>query len=77
MSNVGDDKDTLNRQETAVAQYAQRMGLEIEVQRYDAGKTGDSAIAERIGFSELISDILASDSLTISSPFVSRMESPV
>jgi DNA invertase Pin-like site-specific DNA recombinase len=56
MSNVGEDKDTLNRQETAVAQYAQRMGLKIEVQRYDAGKTGDSAIAERIGFSELISE---------------------
>ena len=56
MSNVGEDKDSLNRQEVAVAQYAQRMGLEIEVQRYDAGKTGDSAIAERIGFSELISE---------------------
>ena len=56
MSNVGEDKDTLNRQEAAVAQYAQRMGLEIEVHRYDAGKTGDSAIAERIGFSELISE---------------------
>ena len=54
MSNVGNDKDSLKRQQLSVESYARQHGYEIKTATYDAGLTGDSAVAQRQGIIELL-----------------------
>ena len=54
MSNVGEDKDSLKRQQRAVETYAKRSKIEIVFTKYDAGQRGSTAIEERQGIAELL-----------------------
>jgi len=54
MTNVGNDKDSFKRQQLSVESYAQQHGYEIKLTTYDAGLTGDSAVAQRQGIIELL-----------------------
>ena len=53
-SNVGDDKDSLNRQREAVVAYAKRHSIKIVAEFYDAAISGADPIDERPGFSDLL-----------------------
>jgi len=54
MANVGDDKDSLKRQQRAVEKYAKNQKIEIVFTKYDAGKSGTTSIEERQGIGELL-----------------------
>ena len=54
MSNVGEDKDSLKRQQRTVEKYAKENKIEIVFARYDAGKSGATPIEKRAGLAELI-----------------------
>ena len=54
LSNVGDDKDTLKRQEEAVETYAKKNKIQIVKQFYDKGISGTVSIHEREQFTELL-----------------------
>ena len=54
MANVGEDKDSLKRQQRAVENYAKQSKIEIVFTKYDAGQTGTTAIEERQGIAELL-----------------------
>jgi len=54
-SNVGADKDSLKRQQEAVAAYATANGIEIVKEYYDAAVSGADPINERPGFSDMLS----------------------
>ncbi|HUN43153.1 MAG TPA: recombinase family protein, partial [Acetobacteraceae bacterium] len=53
-SNVGQDKDSLTRQQAAVAAYATARGLEIVREFYDAAVSGADRIDAREGFAEMV-----------------------
>lgn len=53
-TNVGQDKDSLERQRAAVAGYAASNGLEIVLEQYDAAVSGADPIHERTGFCALL-----------------------
>ncbi len=53
-ANVGGDKDSLRRQKEAVGSYAERHGVEVVAEFYDAAVSGANAIDERPGFVELL-----------------------
>ncbi len=52
--NVGEDKDSLRRQQEAVRQYARGHGLEIVAEFYDAAVSGADPIDERPAFADLL-----------------------
>jgi DNA invertase Pin-like site-specific DNA recombinase len=54
MSNVGEDKDSLKRQQRAVEKFAKQSKIEIVFTKYDAGQRGTTAIEERQGIAELL-----------------------
>lgn len=54
-ANVGVDKDSLKRQQEAVAAYAKVHGLVIVREFYDAAVSGADPIGERPGFVEMLS----------------------
>jgi len=54
-SNVGADKDSLNRQQEAVTAYAKSHGIQIVQEYYDAAVSGADPINERPGFSDMLS----------------------
>jgi len=54
MTNVGNDKDSLKRQQLAVEAYAKDHGYEIKTATYDAGLTGDSIVVQRQGMMALL-----------------------
>lgn len=54
-TNVGEDKDSEKRQRDACAAYAEREGIEIVHEYYDAAVRGSDAIGDRPGFSEMFS----------------------
>ena len=54
MANVGDDKDSLKRQQRAVEKFAKSQRIEIVFTKYDAGKSGTTSIEERQGIAELL-----------------------
>ena len=56
-SNVGEDKDSLRRQQEAVRTYAKRRGVEIVAEYYDAAVSGGDPINERPGFGDLLGRI--------------------
>ena len=55
-TNVGDDKDSLRRQQEAVRAYAADNGLRIATESYDAAVSGADPIHQREGFCELLSE---------------------
>jgi DNA invertase Pin-like site-specific DNA recombinase len=56
-TNVGDDKDSLVRQQRAVAHYARANRLAITAEFYDAAVKGTDAIEDRPGFAEMLAKI--------------------
>lgn len=56
-ANVGEDKDSLRRQQEAVAAYAKRHGITIADEYYDAAVSGADHISDRPGFSALLDRI--------------------
>ena len=53
-TNVGDEKDSLQRQQRVVESYATSAGYQIQHSVYDAALTGDSAVCSRQGMQELL-----------------------
>jgi DNA invertase Pin-like site-specific DNA recombinase len=56
-ANVGNDKDSLKRQQEAVTAYAKAHKLEIVREFYDAAVSGADPIGDRAGFVEMLSYI--------------------
>ncbi len=56
-SNVGEDKDSLKRQRSAVEAFATRQGYELVGDFYDAAVSGSDAIEDRPGFAALLDRI--------------------
>ena len=54
-ANVGEDKDSLKRQQASVQAYAAANGLRIATESYDAAVSGADPIHQREGFCELLS----------------------
>jgi DNA invertase Pin-like site-specific DNA recombinase len=54
---VGEDKDSLKRQQEAVAYYASRHGIAIAAEFYDAAVSGADHVSERAGFSALLARV--------------------
>ena len=57
---TNEDGHSGQRQEDAINEYAQRMGYQIEVTRWDV-YTGDSTVIDQSGFSELSGEIQSHD----------------
>ena len=53
-ANVGDDKDSIRRQQEAVRSYAKCHAIEVVEEFYDAAVSGADAIDERPSFSTLL-----------------------
>ncbi len=53
-TNVGDDKDSRKRQEDAIRAYAEREGIEVVGEYYDAAVRGSDDLMERPGFSSMM-----------------------
>lgn len=58
---VGDDTDSLERQESAVRNYSQRKNMELVKETYDAAVKGTDSVMDREGFSELLDYVLANN----------------
>ena len=54
MANVGNDKDSLKRQQRAVKKYAKNQKIEIVFTKFDAKKSGTTSKEERQGIGELL-----------------------
>lgn len=57
LTNVGEDKDSDQRQRAAILGGAKRMGCEIVDWFYDAGVSGDLEVSERPGFTAMLDRI--------------------
>jgi DNA invertase Pin-like site-specific DNA recombinase len=64
-SNVGEDKDSLKRQQAAVSAYAKSAGYEIVDSYYDAAVSGADALDARPGFSDALKRIASNGVRTI------------
>jgi DNA invertase Pin-like site-specific DNA recombinase len=64
-TNVGQDKDSLARQEKAVRDYAARNDIDIVGEYYDAAVSGADALDEREGFGLLLQRIASNGVRTI------------
>ena len=64
-TNVGSDKDSLNRQREAVTNYAEANGIKIVREFYDAAVSGADPLEEREGFSDLMAYIASNGARTI------------
>ena len=64
-ANVGGDKDSLARQESAVRAYAATHGVEIVEAFYDAAVSGADAIDARPGFQDLLTAIAGNGVRTV------------
>ena len=64
-TNVGDDKDSLARQQVAVKAYAKRAGYEIVESYYDAAVSGADALDARPGFADALKRIASNGVRTI------------
>jgi DNA invertase Pin-like site-specific DNA recombinase len=53
-TNVGGDKDSLKRQQDAVRAYAERAGLVIVHEYYDAAVSGADPVTDRAGFVQML-----------------------
>jgi DNA invertase Pin-like site-specific DNA recombinase len=57
-TNVGNDKDSLKRQQDAVRAYASSVGLDVVREYYDAAVSGADPVESRDGFSEMLAYML-------------------
>lgn len=64
-TNVGQDKDSLSRQEAAVRSYAARNEIEIVAEYYDAAVSGADPLDQREGFKLLLQRITSNGVRTI------------
>src|SRR5277367_4774408 len=64
-ANVGNDKDSLKRQQEAVRSYAERSSVEIVHEYYDAAVSGADAIDTRNGFKDMLAYMLGNGARTI------------
>src|SRR5215470_7766958 len=64
-ANVGPEKDSLARQQSAVRSYAVARGLEIVREFYDAAVSGADSIDSRAGFLEMLSYMQGNGAPTI------------
>jgi DNA invertase Pin-like site-specific DNA recombinase len=64
-ANVGADKDSLARQETAVRSYASANGIAIAAEFYDAAIKGADDINDRPGFQDMLTAIAGNGVRTI------------
>lgn len=64
-ANVGDDKDSLKRQQDAVRSYAQAHGLGISREFYDAAVSGADPVMERPHFAEMLAYLLSNGARTV------------
>lgn len=64
-SNVGTDKDSLPRQETAVRSFAERNNIKVVREFYDPAVSGADPIDTRKGFSEMLVYLLGNGARTI------------
>jgi DNA invertase Pin-like site-specific DNA recombinase len=64
-TNVGQDKDSLARQESAVRAYAARNDISIEAEFYDAAVSGADPLDQREGFKALLQRIAGNGVRTI------------
>lgn len=64
-TNVGADKDSLTRQQCAVAACAAALGLTIVHEYYDAAVSGADAVDVRPGFSDMLAYMLSNGARTI------------
>jgi DNA invertase Pin-like site-specific DNA recombinase len=64
-ANIGEDKDSLTRQNVAVEAYAKRAGYTIVETFYDAAVSGADALDARPGFAEALKRIAANGVRTI------------
>ncbi len=58
-ANVGDDKDSLKRQQDAVRAYARRHKLEVSREFYDPAVSGADPVMERPNFAEMLAYLLS------------------
>ena len=64
-ANVGDDRDSLKRQQSAVENWARKNGYKIVREFYDAAVSGGDPIGERTGFAELLDYVEGNGARTI------------
>lgn len=64
-TNVGEDKDSLARQRSAVVAYAAAHGLEVVHEYYDAAVKGSETVENRPGFAEMIAYMRSNGAKTI------------
>jgi DNA invertase Pin-like site-specific DNA recombinase len=64
-TNVGQDKDSLRRQQSAVKAFAHAHGYEIVKEFYDAAVSGADPIDQRSGFRELLTYMLGNGASVI------------
>lgn len=64
-ANVGDDKDSQTRQRTAIQLYADRVGIQVVAEFYDAAVSGADALEARPGFKKMMDLIAANGVKTI------------
>lgn len=71
-TNVGNDKDSLKRQQEAVRAFAGRNGIEIVHEYYDAAVSGADHVDCRPGFCEMISYMLGNGARAVMVETASR-----
>jgi DNA invertase Pin-like site-specific DNA recombinase len=71
-SNVGDDKDSLERQQSVVSAFASRGGYQVVDEFYDAAVSGSDEIEDRPGFAALLDRIETNGIRTVIVEDVSR-----
>jgi DNA invertase Pin-like site-specific DNA recombinase len=64
-TNVGNDKDSLKRQQDAVRAYAASEGVEVVREYYDAAVSGTDPVESREGFSEMLAYMLGNGARTV------------
>lgn len=64
-SGVGDDKDSLSRQQDTVRAYAKTHKLPIVREFYDAAVSGADAVTDRPGFSDMLAYIAGNGARTV------------
>lgn len=65
VTNVGNDKDSLKRQQDAVRAYADSAGVEVVREYYDAAVSGTDPVESREGFSEMLAYMLGNGARTV------------
>jgi DNA invertase Pin-like site-specific DNA recombinase len=64
-ANVGDDKDSLKRQQDAVRAYAKAHRMDVVKEFYDAAVSGADPVEARAGFSEMLAYMLGNGARTV------------